>query len=280
MKKANVEEIEAEEVREFPNFVKRVLKPGGYCLLFIPIIMFQEWYESFANASFSVMPSLYTIYYDEKTVPKRTVNEFPQIMTDFVLIAKALGPHPEGFQPKFDTKFNLINCSSTRRRCVVNNVPFVKHKLMKKNSNSPFRTSEKPIGLLSEIIDLFTPFGGSEIDPFAGTLTTAISALRTNRHCVVVEKDLDCFEAALDRLFVIANIQRERSIKAMAPTQLEDDIILLATKKGKTNRQFKYDIEEFEDKADESKSCNLEDKDDSKEGAFAPASDLSLETHT
>lgn len=77
----------------------------------------------------------------------------------------------------------------------MDNVPFVKQKFMKKKSRSPFRISEKPIGLISELIDLFTPFGGSLSDPFACTLTIAIFVLRINRHCVVVKKNMECFGA-------------------------------------------------------------------------------------
>lgn len=51
-----------------------------------------------------------------------------------------------------------------------------------------------------ELMKTFCPGGGNVFDGFGGTLTTALAAIRTGRRCVVVEKDIECFDLALQRL--------------------------------------------------------------------------------
>lgn len=132
-----IEEIDENEVKDLPNFLKQVLKTFGYCLLFPELGLFQEWYKAFVHLGFEVMRSLHTIFYDACKVPKRPVTVFSQVMTECELIAKAPSGHPEGFRPVFDSKFNLINCSGSRRQPAIDNVPFVKQKFTKKGKVHP-----------------------------------------------------------------------------------------------------------------------------------------------
>lgn len=57
-----LEEIEEDEIKDLSKFLKRVLKIGGYFLLFVQLGLFPEWYESFAQSVFEDMGSLYTIF--------------------------------------------------------------------------------------------------------------------------------------------------------------------------------------------------------------------------
>ena len=50
-------------------------------------------------------------------------------------------------------------------------------------------------------------------DPFGGTLTTAIASLRVGRHCISIEKDTDCFNAALERV--------KRSLPTLKPSAIQ-----------------------------------------------------------
>ena len=112
-------------------FLKIGMKPGCYCLLFVPIDMFEEWYVTFSQCGFATMSKPYIVSYDDKTVLKRgtTQNNFPQNMSEFALVAKAPGSHPSGFLANFDTQNNLIQTNSSRRTSTIDSDPFVKHKL-------------------------------------------------------------------------------------------------------------------------------------------------------
>ena len=180
------------------------------------------------------MTEPYTIHFDEESYPKRgAINKiFPQQMTGFALIAKAPGEHPGGFLPNFDSSHALIESSASRRQSCIDSVPFVRHKLNRPNSRSPYRTNEKSHSLLSEMIDLFTPIHGSVLDPYAGTLSTAIAAMRVGRTCTVVERDQDCFLAALHRLRMVAAALRQRtSGKSDVGSDINDEIIFVCMSK-------------------------------------------------
>lgn len=222
-----VSEIDRKEVLEFPTFISRVLKTGGYVLLFIPLEMFEEWFNSFKSNGFNVMDSLYLFSYDPDTVPKRANSKFPQIsmMADYALLAKAQGDHPSGFEPDFDSKFHQIPCSATRRSIVIEKIPFAKNKLTYSNTRMPVSLTEKPTCLLTEMIDLYCPVGGLVMDPYATTLKTPISCLQTSRRCTAIEQDKRCHKEALERLFRIhksLTVQRKSSVP---PAQKESSAI-------------------------------------------------------
>lgn len=42
--------------------------------------------------------------------------------------------------------------------------------------------------MLSELIDLFKPYGGVMMDPYCGTLSSIIAALRISRNYIGIEK--------------------------------------------------------------------------------------------
>lgn len=60
--------------------------------------------------------------------------------------------------------------------------------------------TEKPQDLLRRLIETLCPPGGVVLDPFAGSLATALAAASTGRRAVVIERDERYFDAGLDRL--------------------------------------------------------------------------------
>ncbi|MDQ6782983.1 MAG: site-specific DNA-methyltransferase [Actinomycetota bacterium] len=57
-----------------------------------------------------------------------------------------------------------------------------------------------PVGLPQRLIDLYTYQGDLVLDPFMGSGTTAVAALRTDRHFVGYDTEPDYVAAALDRI--------------------------------------------------------------------------------
>lgn len=60
--------------------------------------------------------------------------------------------------------------------------------------------TEKPQELLRRLIETVCPPGGVVLDPFAGSLATALAAASTGRRAVVIEREERYFAAGLDRL--------------------------------------------------------------------------------
>lgn len=195
-----VDEVDDMEMSEFAQFCKRCIKSGGYVFLFTSMHYFPKWEKSFVECKFNVMKYPYVLIKNDEQLQRRPITDFPQNIAEFALIAKAPGLHPERFKPEYSSPFHLVNCSLKRRFSAIYNVPVPRSKLTYPNSKSPIRVEEKSVDLLAEILDLFVPEEGSVLDPYAGTLTTAIACMSSKRTCECIEKDPSCFREAHARL--------------------------------------------------------------------------------
>lgn len=74
--------------------------------------------------------------------------------------------------------------------------------LQAKPTRNGLHPTEKPQDLLCRLIETLCPPGGFVLDPFAGSLATALAAASTGRRAVVIERDERYFSAGLDRLRV------------------------------------------------------------------------------
>lgn len=193
-------EVHEVEMKQLAQYSKLVIKSGGYVFVFTSNQYFEKWVRAFEENKFTVMQYPYTIVKDPNQIQRRVLNGFPQNIVEFAMVAQAPGPHPDGFRPDFDSPFHLINCDMKRRFSALYNVPVTSCKLTPAKSKSPFRTTEKSIALLTEILDMFVPEGGYVMDPYAGTLATAIACLQSKRKCISIEKDPACFREAYARL--------------------------------------------------------------------------------
>lgn len=59
--------------------------------------------------------------------------------------------------------------------------------------------TQKPVGLLEELIEQSTATGDVVLDPFAGSGSTAVAAVRTDRECVGFELEGDVYQSIVDR---------------------------------------------------------------------------------
>lgn len=218
-------EIDHVDVIQFPSFAKRVLKSGGYVLLFTKVNMFQEWFKSFRATGFNCMEGMYVFGYDPKTVPRRQINEFPQytMMTDYGLLARAPGHHPKQFVPDFDSAFHQLPITGTRRSMVLHNIPYVKNKVTFQNTRMPVCLTEKNVDLIHELVDLFSPIQGSVLDPFGGAFSTAVACMRSSRSCVALEADERVYKVSLERLLTVLRVPTKAISKTKKPTRHHKD---------------------------------------------------------
>lgn len=172
-----------------------MLKPGGYVIFLIKFEVFQEWYEAFVKGGFIAMEYPYIFGYDSTTLQDHNTSKLPQQGADYALVSY-LPSEKATFSPLFS------GARGTRKRnlAVLSNVPAPSSKLLRPGSRVPFYTAQKSIYLLKEVIDLFTPAGGTVMDLFSGTMTTAKAALQVGRECICIEIDQELFRSAVNRL--------------------------------------------------------------------------------
>ncbi len=71
---------------------------------------------------------------------------------------------------------------------------FTRHKV------NPAHSTGKPLPLLKELIGLFSDPGDTVLDPFAGSLSTAVAAKVMGRKAICVERDEENCRLGIERL--------------------------------------------------------------------------------
>jgi site-specific DNA-methyltransferase (adenine-specific) len=66
--------------------------------------------------------------------------------------------------------------------------------------NKRLHTTPKPLGLMIDLVRDFTNYGDRILDPYAGSATTGIAAMRMGRAFLGVEKKLEYVETARERI--------------------------------------------------------------------------------
>lgn len=68
------------------------------------------------------------------------------------------------------------------------------------NSKHRFHPTQKPVVLIEYLIKTYSNDGDLILDNTAGSMTTAIAAINTNRRCICIEKDDHYFEIGSERV--------------------------------------------------------------------------------
>ena len=106
----------------------------------------------------------------------------------------------------FNHKFKLL---SAWEAAVVGKRPSTKfngrsiHNVFTYKSPSPqhrIHPTQKPLGLMEELMGLFTDEGDRVFDPFAGSATTLLAAINLKRQCISYENDPACYARAVQRI--------------------------------------------------------------------------------
>lgn len=73
-----------------------------------------------------------------------------------------------------------------------------------------FHPTQKPVDLLMWLIKTYSNEGDVVLDNAAGSMSTAIAALATNRKCICIEKDEDFFNVGKERVDTFINSKKEK----------------------------------------------------------------------
>lgn len=192
--------LDDKEIVSFCQFAARVVKPGGFLFIFSSVRFLQKWISFLRETNFKVMSHVYSLVKKTAGMQHHRLSAFPQNATEYGVVARKNGRHPQQFEPDFISPYHRIDCSLPRRFASITGIPVTRNKLQLPGKKIPVRVEEKNTDLLIEIMTTFCPEGGSVLDTYAGTFTTALACLETGRTCTSIEKDLECFRLAYSRL--------------------------------------------------------------------------------
>lgn len=111
--------------------------------------------------------------------------------------------------PKFNNKGKMIfNCIDWERDDI---------------KDEKIHPTQKPVGLLKKLIEIFTDEGDVVIDPCAGSGSTLVSAIELNRHAYGFEIDKDFYAKA--KAWIDKTIQRKEDIDeyGFAKSELDEN---------------------------------------------------------
>ena len=60
--------------------------------------------------------------------------------------------------------------------------------------------TEKPLEIMKRLVEMLTPEGGTVLDPFAGSGTTALACKELGRNYICIEKELEYYQIACNRI--------------------------------------------------------------------------------
>lgn len=91
-------------------------------------------------------------------------------------------------------KYNLTSYDSTER------YPKSVIRFKSDKQKSALHSTQKPVALIEYLIKTYSNEGDLILDNTAGSMTTAIAAINTNRKCICIEKDDKYFEIGSERV--------------------------------------------------------------------------------
>lgn len=202
----------------------RVLKPGGFCVVFSQARLYHRMAMSLDLAGFEIRDMLAWKYEGQakafsqihfikknkhlsKSQKQSLINEMQYLKTP--QLKPRIEPMVLAQKPKIGTfvqnyqmyKLGLIDSKESLDGGFPSNVMEIsKHERQKDNKEKIEHLTQKPIKLISHLIRLFTQEGQIVLDPFFGSGSHGIAALENNRKFIGFEIEKKYFDIAQKRI--------------------------------------------------------------------------------
>lgn len=92
------------------------------------------------------------------------------------------------------SKYNFVDYESTER------YPTSVMTFSKDTQKEKYHSTQKPVALIEYLIKTYSNKGDVILDSCAGSMTTAIAAMNTDRNYICIESNADIFELGLQRV--------------------------------------------------------------------------------
>ena len=215
-------------LQEFMNPIAeelfRILKPGGFCIVFSQARLYHRMAMSFDMAGFEIRDMLAWKYegqakaFSQNHFIKKDKNlseiekeallqelegmKTPQLKPQIEPMVLAQKPRIGTFVENWrEYKLGLINTKESLDGRFPGNVMEVSKQTRKKDSEDKIEhLTPKPIKLISHLIRLFTQENHIVLDPFLGSGSHALAALQENRRFIGFEIEKKYFDLAQKRI--------------------------------------------------------------------------------
>lgn len=184
-----------------------------------------QWSRAFEESDFTVCEHPTVLVKHVAGLQKHRIKHFPQCNSELVMVIRRNGSSPTVFQPDFTTEISFLPDCSFKHFSSMVNVQICSSFLYRQGSKSPFKPNEKHPDIMCHLIQRYSPFGGTVMDPWAGPMTVGLSCITTGRKCHLIEENHEIYSAAVHRLRLNAEILLHTS----TPTQDPSSQILTRT---------------------------------------------------
>jgi DNA modification methylase len=107
---------------------------------------------------------------------------------------------PSKTRQKIHGRFATVVDNRSPEYCNYTNVWSFLPPMLRERNGKYQHPTEKPLSVMLRLIEMLTPEDGIVLDPFAGSGTTGVAALRAGRQFVGVEMDAAYFAIAQQRI--------------------------------------------------------------------------------
>lgn len=167
---------ESVDLEELCKNLYRVLKPKGYCIIFFDVWKLGELKEAAKKMGF-VQPRVIQ-YQKTNPVPVNSKINYLTNGIEYALTFTKKGT------PNFNTKYH----NGVFRYPICHGKERTKH------------PTQKPLKLISELINIHSKENDLVFDPFMGSGTTGEAAIRAKRNFIGIEKEKEYFDISMNRL--------------------------------------------------------------------------------
>lgn len=171
-----------------------------------------EWYWNKVNAANFVQAKNHPLKIVENIIvfSKYKVNYYPQMVENDELYTKKLKSKHKN--KKEDSKKQTVKdkylimasgkfiSETDEKYAFPKNIITINKFSSECNSKHRHHPTQKPVALIEYLINTYTNEGDLVLDNTAGSMTTAIAAINTNRRCICIEKDDKYFEIGSERV--------------------------------------------------------------------------------
>ena len=218
---SNYDKFRDSDYKDFALLCKKILKPGGHIVMFCSIEQFPKWQEAFNGDEdmkkiFSVSPTPLVFVPSPNRHPK-LIGTKRLVHTNILEYAFHAAKNPELTMSTREaaklvnwdlhgyTNSTLPAFTNVIDGCTFTTAGETLFRNAKKNQGEHLRAEQKSLSIMQELVMRYSRKGGVVVDPFGGTMTTAVACMTVpgyrifygcDRDHTVVERGIERVEDA------------------------------------------------------------------------------------